>query len=102
MRERLEFYVEMARDSNAKQSIKFLKTGCYIFFLIWVLYPIFWLLGKNGAGIMSEELDHVISAVMDVIAKSAYGFALLYFRLYFDKKLAQSGINTDEFAQVRL
>jgi len=41
----------------------------------------------------------VISAVMDVIAKSAYGFALLYFRLYFDKKLAQSGINTDEFAQ---
>jgi hypothetical protein len=41
----------------------------------------------------------VISAVMDVIAKSAYGFALLYFRLYFDKKLAQSGINTEEFAE---
>lgn len=99
VRERLEFYVEMARDSNAKQSIKFLKTGCYIFFLIWVLYPIFWLLGKNGAQIMSDELDHVISAVMDVIAKSAYGFALLYFRLYFDKKLIQAGVDAEDFHQ---
>ena len=99
VRERLEFYVEMARDSNAKQSIKFLKTGCYIFFFIWVLYPIFWLLGKNGAQIMSDELDHVISAVMDVIAKSAYGFALLYFRLYFDKKLIQAGVDAEDFHQ---
>ena len=29
IRERLSFFVEMARDSNAKQSIKFLKTGVY-------------------------------------------------------------------------
>ena len=29
IRERLSFFIEMARDSNAKQSIKFLKTGVY-------------------------------------------------------------------------
>ena len=49
VRERLAFYVEMARDSNAKQSIKFLKTGCYIFFSIWILYPILWFLGDKGS-----------------------------------------------------
>jgi hypothetical protein len=47
VRERLAFFVEMARDSNAKQSIKFLKTGCYIFFSIWILYPILWFLGDK-------------------------------------------------------
>ena len=97
VRERLEFYIEMARDSNAKQSIKFLKTGCYIFFGIWVLYPIFWLLGKDAAKLISPELDAILTAVMDVFAKSAYGFALLYFRLYFDKKLVQSGVDAEDF-----
>ena len=36
---------------------------------------------------------------MDVFAKSAYGFALLYFRLYFDKKLVQSGVDAEDFHQ---
>jgi hypothetical protein len=56
-------------------------------------------LGSRGIGLVSDELDHIITAVMDVFAKSAYGFALLYFRLYFDKKLVQSGVDAEEFAK---
>ena len=95
IQERLAFYVEVARDGNAKQSIKFLKTGCYIFFAIWILYPIFWVLSDKATGLVSKDLDHVITAVLDVFAKSAYGFALLYFRIYFDKKLEQSGVDVE-------
>ncbi len=95
IQERLAFYVDVARDGNAKQSIKFLKTGCYIFFAIWVLYPILWVLSDKAAGLISQDLDHVITAVLDVFAKSAYGFALLYFRIYFDKKLEQSGVDVE-------
>merc|ERR1719199_160298 len=69
VRERLAFFVEMARDSNAKQSIKFLKTGCYIFFSIWILYPILWFLGDKGVGLISNTLDHVIMAFLDVVCK---------------------------------
>jgi hypothetical protein len=95
--ERLEFFVRMARDSNAKQSIKFLKIGCYIFFSVWWLYPVLWVLGPHATKVVSADLEHVLLSVGDVFAKSAYGFALLYFRLYFDKKLSQSGIEVDEF-----
>jgi hypothetical protein len=97
VQERLAFYVEMARDSNAKKSIKFLKTGCYIFFSVWLLYPMFWLLGDDGVGLVSRELDQIVYCVTDVMAKSAYGFALLYFRLYFDKKLVEAGVNHEDF-----
>jgi hypothetical protein len=95
--ERLEFFVRMARDSNAKQSIKFLKIGCYIFFSVWWLYPVLWVLGPHATKVVSVDLEHVLLSIGDVFAKSAYGFALLYFRLYFDKKLSQSGIEVDEF-----
>ena len=87
----------MARDSNAKQSIKFLKIGCYIFFSVWWLYPVLWVLGPHATKVVSVDLEHVLLSIGDVFAKSAYGFALLYFRLYFDKKLSQSGIEVDEF-----
>ena len=40
---------------------------------------------------------HTHTQVFDVIAKSAYGFAMLYFRLYFDKKLLQAGVTKDDF-----
>ena len=93
--ERLSFYIEVARDGNAKQSIKFLKTGCYIFFSVWLIYPLFWLLSGKAANVLSADMEHIITCVMDIFAKSAYGFALLYFRLYFDKKLEQSGIDAE-------
>ena len=53
VRERLGFYTEMARDSNAKQSIKYLKIACYIFFTVWMIYPLLWVLGTKGFGLIS-------------------------------------------------
>jgi hypothetical protein len=51
----------------------------------------------QGVGLISNTLDHVIMALLDVFAKSVYGFALLYFRIYFDKKLLQAGIPKEDF-----
>ena len=38
--------------------------GCYIFFSVWILYPILWLLGEKGVKLISNQLDHVIMAFL--------------------------------------
>ena len=38
--------------------------GCYIFFSVWILYPILWLLGEKGVKLISNQLDHIIMAFL--------------------------------------
>ena len=97
---RLNMIGAMASDINTKKSIKFLRTGCYIFFTVWLLYPVLWVLGKDALNVVSQELDHIFTAILDVFAKSAYGFAILYFRTYFDMKLEVNGIPTEALSEL--
>jgi len=99
VRQRLDFFTLCARDSNAKQSLKHLKTAVFIYFGIWLLFPLLWLLSYRAANIISNDINHIFHCILDVIAKSVYGFALLYFKMYFDKKLIESGVDEDDFAK---
>ncbi|EKX54449.1 hypothetical protein GUITHDRAFT_99928 [Guillardia theta CCMP2712] len=99
VRQRLDFFTLCARDSNAKQSLKHLKTAVFIYFGIWLLFPLLWLLSYRAANVISNDINHIFHCILDVIAKSVYGFALLYFKMYFDKKLIESGIDEDDFAK---
>ena len=38
--------------------------GCYIFFGIWLVYPVLWVLGKDATQIVNPELDHVFTAIL--------------------------------------
>jgi bacteriorhodopsin len=53
VRERLEFFKDLAHKCNGAASIKYLKLSCYVFFSVWMVYPILWILGSKGFGIMS-------------------------------------------------
>eukprot|EP00960_Hanusia_phi_P068266 766801-Hanusia_phi.AAC.4 len=75
VRQRLEFFTSCARDNNAKNSI------------------------TRGAGLISDDFNHVCLCILDVLAKPCYGFALLYFKMYFDKKLIESGVDEEDFAK---
>ena len=54
--------------------------------------------GSRGVGIISDQPNHILHVMLDVIAKSSYGFALMFFRNSFDKKLARKGIEIDRFS----
>jgi len=45
--------------------------------VLWICYPIVWLLGTEGFGILSLPIEVILYAVLDVTAKIGFGFLLL-------------------------
>lgn len=45
--------------------------------VLWVIYPIVWLIGTEGAGLVSAPVEVFMYAVLDVLAKIAFGAILL-------------------------
>ena len=50
---------------------------------------------------ITGDLDAVLHCLLDVVTKNCYGFALLFFKTYFDKKLVEAGVNEDDFEVYR-
>ena len=55
----------------------YLKTACTTYFAIWLGYPTLWVMYEIGA--IDPVTSHLMHVLFDVLAKSVYGFALLYF-----------------------
>jgi len=82
-------------DRNKRQSISSkagfrqkqvrnpLQFALYVYFTIWMIYPLLWLLLEGK--MISNIVNHCCTVMMDVLAKSMYGFALLRFQLLIDK-----------------
>lgn len=68
------------RKKNVRNPLQFALT---VYFTIWIIYPVLWLLVEGG--MISLIVNHCCTVVMDVLAKSMYGFALLKFQLLIDK-----------------
>eukprot|EP00961_Rhodomonas_salina_P292984 3933386-Rhodomonas_salina.1 len=82
-----ERLLAMANNSDAKKAFLPLRLAVYTFFTIWIVFPVLWVLGHQGLGIISDEVSEVLHCVCDLVAKSFYGFALARYRSYFDKKM---------------
>ena len=52
------------------------NTLCGLLIVLWVLYPIVWLLGSEGFGVISLLAETICYAILDVLAKVAFGFIL--------------------------
>jgi len=70
-------------NDDAKKIRAPLKLSLTLYFTIWCGYPALWILGEFG--FIPGLAVHVLSMIMDVAAKSVYGFALLKFQLGADK-----------------
>ena len=68
------------RHKDVRNPLKF-ALGTY--FTIWMCYPLLWLLLEGK--LITPTISHCCHVVMDVLAKSMYGFALLRFQLLVDK-----------------
>lgn len=71
-------------NHDAKKIRAPLKLSLTLYFTIWCGYPMLWILDEFG--LIPGIAVHVLSMIMDVAAKSVYGFALLKFQLGVDKQ----------------
>lgn len=51
-----------------------------IFFGMWPAFPIMWILGFKGAGVIGKDAYQMIHVFLDVCCKSVFGIALMRFR----------------------
>jgi bacteriorhodopsin len=45
--------------------------------VLWTLYPIVWLLGTEGGGVVGSSVEVFFFAVLDILAKVGFGFYLI-------------------------
>ena len=45
--------------------------------VLWLCYPVVWLLGTEGTGILTIQVEVILYAILDVLAKVGFGFLLL-------------------------
>lgn len=75
--------LEQMMTKRIKRVAFYLKMACTTYFAIWIGYPTLWVLFE--ARIIDPISSHLLHVLFDVLAKSVYGFALLYFVLAGDK-----------------
>ena len=61
-------------DEDARGTFNVLRN---LILVAWTLYPIVWLLGTEGAGVVSLYVETLMFMVLDVTAKVGFGFILL-------------------------
>ena len=71
--------LEQMMTKRIKRVAFYLKMACTTYFAIWIGYPTLWVLFE--ARIIDPISSHLLHVLFDVLAKSVYGFALLYFVL---------------------
>ena len=86
-----------ARLRRDAQLTHIYKRTATITLVLWSAYPLVWLLGAEGTGLLGATAELALYMVLDVSAKVGYGFSLLGNRLFlagrrqvFDDAIRQS------------
>jgi len=76
----LEVYVESYANvpPNAKKTVSIMA---YMFFLSWMCFPLFWLLGQEGFGHVNQHVSTTLHAIADLFSKNLWGLYSWYLRL---------------------
>jgi bacteriorhodopsin len=62
--------------------------------VLWTLYPIVWIIGTEGLGLISLGPETAAYAVLDLLAKVGFGFILIRSRSVIDQATASAGAAT--------
>ena len=65
-----------AKASSAKNAKTYVSLLIFLS-LVWVWYPIVWLLGNSGWAVIGTSAETAIYAILDVTAKAVFGIVLL-------------------------
>lgn len=66
-----------AREGEPEGGFGLFYTLASMLTVLWIIYPIVWLIGTEGAGLVSAPVEVFLFAVLDVLAKIAFGAILL-------------------------
>ena len=69
-------------DEDAKGTFNVLRN---LILVAWTLYPILWLIGTEGAGVVNLYVETLLFMILDVTAKVGFGFILLRSRAITDE-----------------
>lgn len=67
-----------AREGNPEGGFGLFYTLAVMLTVLWILYPVVWILGTEGASIFSAGVEVFFYAVLDVLAKIGFGIILLH------------------------
>lgn len=70
---------QMAKVAKSKggKAAGLYRTLTFLLIALWTIYPILWLLGTEGLGILDLTGEIIVFAIIDVTAKVGFGFILL-------------------------
>jgi len=66
-----------AQQGNPEGGFGLFYTLATMLTVLWIIYPIVWLIGTEGAGLVSAPIEVFLYAVLDILAKIAFGAILL-------------------------
>jgi bacteriorhodopsin len=66
-----------AQEGNPEGGFGLFYTLASMLTVLWIIYPIVWLIGTEGFGIVSAPVEVFLYAVLDVLAKIAFAAILL-------------------------
>jgi bacteriorhodopsin len=69
-------------DEDAKGTFNVLRN---LILVAWAVYPVVWLVGTEGAGIVNLYVETLLFMILDVTAKVGFGFILLRSRAITDE-----------------
>lgn len=69
-------FARAARDRDDRTRSVFEKLRAFTI-VLWLVYPVIWLLGSAGAGLMDVETTALLVAYLDVVAKVGFGLIAL-------------------------
>ena len=83
VREQYTKLARLAENTAAKKALLPLRVAIVTIFTLWLCYPIIWVVGDQGAALISFSTVECIHAFCDIVAKSVYGFTLARFKSYY-------------------
>lgn len=66
-----------AQEGNPEGGFGLFYTLASMLTVLWIIYPIVWLIGTEGAGLVGSSVEVFLFLVLDVLAKIAFGAILL-------------------------
>lgn len=81
-------FMSIAKASSVELFSKYRFLGIYVI-LLWIAYPVIWLLGTPGLKIISENATHLWFIFLPIVCKAGFGFLDLYLLNKLSKELNQ-------------
>lgn len=63
---------------ETNESVKKSKAAIEYTTIIWTIYPVIWLLGKNTSNVLSRQNETLSYMVLDVLAKAVFGIIFVF------------------------